>query len=48
MSQHIFQIGTDKLERLHAEAADRRDARLASPRSWVGFVRWIGDRFDRA
>ena len=42
MSHYIFQIGYDKLERLHADAADRRHARLARAVSWAGLGRWLG------
>lgn len=45
MSQLNFHIGSAKLEALHAEAADRRNARLAVRTPWTDFVRWIGNRF---
>lgn len=42
MSQQMLEIGTDKIQRLHAQAADRRQTRHARRAKWTGLVRWLG------
>ena len=48
MSLHAFEIGTDKLERLHAEAAERGQARFAERAAWAAALRWLAARVDPA
>ena len=48
MSQQLFTLGTDKLARLHAEAAERRRANVERRPMLASALRWLADRLDVA